>query len=137
MLSLYSFVYMIRKGNQTMTIQIKRIYEPYEETDGIRLLVDRLWPRGISKEMAKIDEWVKELAPSSKLRIWFGHKPEKFDQFSDLYRDELDSDPDAQKRALQIILQSRTGTVTLLYGAKDTKINHAAVLKSYLEDKQQ
>lgn len=120
-----------------MTIQIKRIYERLSENDGLRILIDRLWPRGITKEKAQIDEWAKEIAPSSRLRIWFGHKPENFDQFANLYREELDANPNAQKKALQIISQSNTGMVTLLYGAKDTKINHAAVLKSYLDDKQQ
>jgi len=117
-----------------MPIQIKRIYEPVEESDGIRLLIDRLWPRGVSKEKAHIDGWVKELAPSSQLRVWFGHKPENFEHFAALYRAELDANPQAQTKARQIILQSNENTVTLLYGAKDPKINHAIILKAYLEE---
>ena len=116
-----------------MALQIKRIYDSYEESDGIRLLVDRLWPRGISKENAHLDGWLKELAPSSRLRVWFGHKRENFEQFSLLYRAELDADAKAQASVRRIILQSRENTVTLLYGAKDLQINHAVVLKSYLE----
>lgn len=118
-----------------MALQIKRIYDPFEESDGIRLLVDRMWPRGISKENAHLDGWVKELAPSRELRIWFGHKAENFERFSMLYRNELDANDEAQTAAHQIILQSRENMVTLLYGAKDPQINHAVVLKDYLESK--
>lgn len=116
-----------------MALQIKRIYDSYQKSDGMRFLVDRLWPRGISKENAYLDGWMKELAPSRQLRIWFGHRPEKFEQFSALYRAELDADAEAQEAAGQIILQSRENTVTLLYGAKDPRINHAVILKEYLE----
>ncbi|MBE7718171.1 MAG: DUF488 family protein [Lacrimispora celerecrescens] len=118
-----------------MTLQIKRIYESFQESDGIRLLVDRLWPRGISKERAHLDGWVKELAPSQQLRIWFGHKTENFGKFAMLYRTELDTDAEAQAAARQVIHQSKENMVTLLYGAKDPQINHAVILKEYLESK--
>lgn len=118
-----------------MALQIKRVYDPFQENDGTRLLVDRLWPRGISKENAHLDGWVKELAPSRQLRIWFGHKGENFEKFAVLYRAELDADAEAQAAARQVILQSKENVVTLLYGAKDSKVNHAIVLKEYLESK--
>lgn len=118
-----------------MALQIKRIYESFQESDGIRLLVDRLWPRGISKENAHLDGWVKELAPSQQLRIWFGHKAENFGKFAMLYRTELDTDAEAQAAARLIILQSKENMVTLLYGAKDLQINHAVILKEYLQFK--
>ena len=118
-----------------MAIQIKRVYDPFGESDGIRLLVDRLWPRVISKEHAQLDGWIKELAPSSQLREWFGHKAERFEEFAALYQAELDANAEAQSAVRQILLQSRGNMVTLLYGAKDPKINHAIILKAYLESK--
>ncbi|MGC4018550.1 MAG: DUF488 family protein [Muricomes sp.] len=118
-----------------MTLQIKRIYAPFEESDGVRLLVDRLWPRGISKEKAHLDGWVKDLAPSSQLRTWFGHKAENFEEFAARYRDELDASAEAQSAARQLVIQSKENMVTLLYGAKDPQVNHAVVLKEYLESK--
>lgn len=117
-----------------MTIQIKRIYEPYQESDGIRLLVDRVWPRGIKKEDARLDGWLKELAPSTALRKWFGHIPERYPQFSEQYRQELDANPQAQADILRVIQESQQHTVTLLYGAKNQQFNQAVVLKAYLED---
>lgn len=118
-----------------MAIQIKRIYDPFEKSDGKRLLADRLWPRGVSKEKAHLDGWIKELAPSSQLRVWFGHKAENFEQFAALYKAELDANAEAQSAVRQLLLQSREKTVTLLYGAKDPQINHAVILKAYLESK--
>lgn len=118
-----------------MALQIKRIYDSFQESDGIRLLVDRLWPRGISKEKARLDGWLKELAPSRQLRIWFGHRAENFEKFAVLYRAELDADAETQAAARQVILQSKATMVTLLYGAKDPQINHAVILKDYLESK--
>lgn len=116
-----------------MPLQIKRIYEPSDESDGIRILVDRLWPRGISKERAHLDRWAKELAPSTKLRKWFGHKMENFNEFAVAYQAELDANPEAQKTVQAILADSKKHTITLLYGAKDPKINHAIVLKKYLD----
>ncbi len=118
-----------------MALQIKRIYDSFEAGDGIRLLVDRLWPRGISKEEAHLDGWLKELAPSQELRQWFGHKAENFAEFAALYRDELEASPEAQKAVRQVMLQSKGNTVTLLYGAKDPNVNHAVILMAYLDEK--
>ncbi|HMM05580.1 MAG TPA: DUF488 family protein [Clostridiales bacterium] len=118
-----------------MALQIKRIYDSFQADDGIRLLVDRLWPRGVAKAEAHLDGWLKELAPSQELRQWFGHKAENFAEFAALYRDELENSPKAQEVVKQIIFQSKEHTVTLLYGAKDPKVNHAVVLMAYLNEK--
>lgn len=116
-----------------MPLQIKRIYEPVQSSDGIRILVDRLWPRGISKERAKLTAWEKDVAPSSELRKWFGHRPERFDEFSTRYKAELDADLQAQKILHDILEKSQAGMVTLLYGAKDPHVNHAVTLMAYLK----
>ncbi len=118
-----------------MAFQMKRIYDPPQESDGIRLLVDRLWPRGVSKERANLDGWVKALAPSPQLRAWFGHRAENFAGFSLQYRAELDASAQAQAAAAQAVSQSREGMVTLLYAAKDPAINHAVILMEYLREK--
>jgi len=117
-----------------MSFEIKRIYEPAGEDDGKRILVDRLWPRGVTKEAAKLDEWLKEIAPSPQLRTWFGHESEKFDEFASRYRLELDSDPQKQAAVRKLFALNETGRVTLLYGAKSDSINHAAVLRQYLRE---
>ena len=116
-----------------MAIQIKRIYDPPETSDGVRILVDRLWPRGVAKADARLDDWIKELTPSNSLRQWFGHKAENFSRFSDLYLYELNHNQEAQKAALKVIEQSKDSMVTLLYAAKDPQINHAVILQNYLE----
>lgn len=110
----------------------KRVYEPAEASDGYRVLVDRLWPRGVSKERAALDEWAKELAPSTELRQWFGHAPEKFPEFTKRYEAELAANP-----ALQTCLAKwhKHPKVTLLYGARDETNNEAAVLQHYIEAK--
>ncbi|QNR07002.1 DUF488 domain-containing protein [Macrococcoides canis] len=108
--------------------KLARIYDE-DIPKGKRVLVDRVWPRGISKEDAKLDEWLKNIAPSTDLRKWFDHDPDKFDDFKKKYKDEL-KDNDAVKE-----LKDMKGTVVLLYGAKDEKHNHAVVLKEYMEDK--
>ena len=111
-------------------IRIKRIYDEYEATDGYRILVDRLWPRGISKDKAHVDEWVKEIAPSSELRQWFNHQPERFAAFESKYKQELKENAELlaaiKKRAKQ-------QQVTLLYGAKDEVHNQAQVLLELLK----
>ncbi len=117
-----------------MSFEIKRIYEPAGEDDGKRILVDRLWPRGVTKEAAKLDEWLKEIAPSPQLRTWFGHESEKFDEFASRYRLELDNDPQKQAAIRKLFALNGTGRVTLLYGAKSDSINHAAVLRQYLRE---
>lgn len=112
-----------------MTIAIKRIYEAPAATDGYRVLVDRLWPRGISKVKASLGLWLKEIGPSNELRRWFAHDPAKFDEFARRYRDELDVNP-AVDRLREVIAEY--DTVTLLYGAKDAEHNQAVVLREYL-----
>lgn len=113
-------------------LRIKRIYDAPEATDGYRILVDRLWPRGVSKERAALDLWLKDIAPSPDLRTWFGHKPDRFDEFIERYRLELQTNPAVG--TLRDIIHGHS-TVTLLYAAHDPKINHASVLLSFLQDK--
>lgn len=113
-----------------MAIHVKRIYEPPEPKDGFRILVDRLWPRGISKSAAHIDLWHKDAAPSTELRKWFAHDPSKWTEFQERYLAELAHNPDA----LNVLVEhARRGDMTLLYGAKDETHNHAVVLKAHVE----
>lgn len=111
-------------------IKIKRIYELPSTEDGLRILVDRLWPRGITKERAAINYWYKEITPSNGLRKWFAHKEERFKDFSKMYKEELKSQEGILK---QVKLLSTKKPVTLIYAAKDPKINHAIVLKKVIE----
>lgn len=113
-------------------IFLKRVYEPYDEVDGCRILVDRLWPRGISKETARLTDWMKEIAPSPDLRKWFCHKPELFEEFRMRYVNELRADEEKRLLIEQIISMTSKDRVTLLYGAKDPIHNHALVLKEEL-----
>jgi len=113
-------------------IKTKRAYEPPEKEDGFRILVDRLWPRGLTKEKAKIDLWLKEVAPSNELRKWFGHEPEKWDGFRNKYSEELKG---KEKELEGIAWKAKNGTVTLVYAAKDEKRNNAVALKEYIEAK--
>lgn len=110
-------------------MDIKRIYEPAEASDGYRVLVDRVWPRGMSKDKARVDEWLKDVGPSNELRQWFGHDPAKFAEFQRRYEKELAANP-ALTHLQDITTQQ--STVTLLYGARDTEHNQAIVLKDYL-----
>ena len=110
-------------------IKTKRVYEPTEPDDGSRFLVERLWPRGIKKEDLQMDAWLKELAPSDRLRRWFGHDPAKWQEFRRRYFAELKT-KDVSK---QIRSAARQGNVTLLYSARDKEHNNALALKSYLE----
>lgn len=112
-----------------MSVQTKRAYEPAERGDGYRVLVERLWPRGVTKEAARLDEWAKELAPSSELRRWFGHDPTRFEEFRRRYRAEL-AGHDGELEALR--QRARRGTLTLVYGARDTEHNGAIVLEELL-----
>ncbi|MGR1083115.1 DUF488 domain-containing protein [Olegusella massiliensis] len=115
-------------------LHCKRIYEPVKETDGFRILVDRLWPRGIKREHAQIDLWVKEIAPSNELRKWFAHDPAKYDVFEKRYRQELASNP-ASKKFNNLCLQKiKDQNITLLYAAKDEQYNHAVVIKQWLKE---
>jgi uncharacterized protein YeaO (DUF488 family) len=112
-----------------MDVRLKRAYEPAVESDGYRVLVDRLWPRGVSREQARLDDWLKELAPSAELRRWFGHDPARFDEFRRRYVEELRS-----RRSLLTDLRrrARRGTLTLVYSAHDTEHNDAVVLAAVL-----
>lgn len=110
-------------------LQIKRIYDAYDETDGYRVLVDRLWPRGMSKEAALIDCWAKDVAPSASLRRWFGHRPGKFKEFRRLYLEELAGNSAIEDILRQVVTHP---AVTLLYAASDTTCNHAVVLRDFL-----
>lgn len=114
-------------------IQIKRVYEELGDDDGHRILIDRLWPRGISKENAHIDLWLKEIAPSTELRKWFNHDPEKWEEFKKLYRDELSEKKEMMNQIKE--LEQKHETVTLLYSAKDTEHANAKVLLEVLEEK--
>ncbi|WKD50054.1 DUF488 domain-containing protein [Microbulbifer spongiae] len=113
-----------------MKIKIKRVYEEAKEEDGERVLVDRLWPRGLSKGKGKIDKWIKEIAPSNELRKWYGHDPKKWLEFKIRYFDELN-----KKRALleQFCAEVSNQSVTLLFSSKELKLNNAVALKEYLE----
>lgn len=114
-------------------LQVKRIYEAPEETDGSRVLVDRLWPRGIKKEKAELTAWEKAIAPTNELRKAFGHDPEKFPAFAQKYEDELEKSPESGAFLEKIKSFLETGNVTLLYGAKDPEHNNAVVLKEWIE----
>lgn len=114
-----------------MTFRIKRVYESASPSDGKRILVDRLWPRGLKKTDAALDEWMKDVAPSVPLRLWFGHDPDRFAEFGRKYKAELAKNP-----ALAELRELGKGkVVTLLYAAHDPKINHAVVLQSVLQAK--
>ncbi len=111
-------------------IRIKRAYEDASQDDGARFLVDRLWPRGVTKDALRIEAWLKDVAPSAELRKWFGHDPAKWDEFQRRYITELESEPGAWHPLLDA---ADNGTVTLVYGAKDIAHNDAVVLKAFLE----
>jgi uncharacterized protein YeaO (DUF488 family) len=111
-------------------IQLKRVYDPPEDGDGFRVLVDRVWPRGVSKATAAIDLWVKEVAPSTALRTWFGHIPDRWPEFRKRYLAEL---RDRGSEIAELKAQARRGRLTLVYGARDTERNQAVVLKQVLE----
>jgi len=113
-------------------IELARVYDDSGAMQGARLLVDRVWPRGISKGDLDLDDWIKEVAPSTDLRKWFGHDPERWEEFRRRYRAELDDNKDAVDRCLA---WCRKGPVILLYGAKDRDHNQAVVLQAYLSDR--
>ena len=113
----------------SMQIGLKRVYETPSSDDGVRILVDRLWPRGLSKERAKIDRWLREVAPSDDLRRWFNHEPEKWTEFKRRYFAELSE----QNRVVRTIHElASCETVTLLFAARDTRLNNAVAFKEYL-----
>jgi uncharacterized protein YeaO (DUF488 family) len=111
-------------------VKIKRVYDPVSPDDGKRVLVDRLWPRGIKKEKAAINEWLKDIAPSNELRRWYSHDPAKWSEFKKRYKDELKDKPGTIERLRQ---ESRKQTITLLYSSKATEINNAVALKEFIE----
>ena len=111
-------------------IKLKRIYQQPDSGDGKRILVDRLWPRGISKDDAKLDGWLKEIAPSDALREWFGHDPTRWEEFRKRYREELKLQDELLE---QLRAETRKGTVTLLFAAKDEEHNNAVVLEELLD----
>jgi uncharacterized protein YeaO (DUF488 family) len=113
-------------------LEIERIYGDEEYPDAYRILVDRLWPRGVSKNKAHIDEWDKSVAPSSGLRKWFGHDPDKFEEFATKYRAELDANPDAATFVAHVKEKLAEGDVVMLFGAKDETHNQAVVLRDYI-----
>ena len=113
-----------------MTIGIKRVYDPPDAGDGRRILVDRLWPRGLSKEKARIDYWAREIAPANALRHWYGHDPDKWQEFKSRYFAELDANPDGFAELRRHI---GDGPVTFVFASKEQKLNNAFALKEYLE----
>jgi uncharacterized protein YeaO (DUF488 family) len=114
---------------QKPTIRIKRVYDPPEPEDGKRYLVDRLWPRGVKKEALKLDGWLKDVAPSDELRRWFGHDPSRWEEFHRRYTAELKAKPETWRTLLE---SARKGNLTLLFSARDERLNNAVVLKAFL-----
>jgi uncharacterized protein YeaO (DUF488 family) len=115
-----------------ISIRIKRVYDPSSPQDGLRILVDRLWPRGLSKEKAKVDLWLREIAPSNELRKWYGHEPDKWTEFKKKYLEEIEE----KKAEFELLRKkARQGTVTFLFSSKEEKLNNAAALKEFVESK--
>jgi len=113
-----------------MSVRVKRIYDKPLKTDGRRVLVDRVWPRSLTKEEAHIDEWLKDIAPSSRLRKWFGHDPARWKEFKKRYAAELEGQ---REKVEQLAQKAGKRTITLLFGAKDVEHNNAVALKEFLE----
>ena len=111
-------------------VKLKRAYEPASREDGTRFLVERLWPRGVKKDAVRLDAWLKDVAPSTKLRRWFGHDPARWSEFQRRYRAELDRNAEDLE---PILKAARRGQVTLVYSSHDQEHNNAVVLKAYLE----
>ena len=114
-----------------MTLHTKRVYDDPDPSDGHRVLVDRLWPRGLKRESAELDAWLKDVAPTPDLRTWWSHDPERFDEFAQRYRDELDANPAVDE--LRALLADNA-VLTLLFAARDPEVNHAVVLAAYLDN---
>ena len=117
-----------------MDVRLKRAYEPAAASDGYRVLIDRLWPRGVSREKARLDEWARELAPSTELRRWFAHDPARFEEFRRRYTEELAAQ---EPKLRELRRRAREGTLTLVYGARDTEHNDAVVLAEILRGERQ
>ena len=124
--------YVLTDERRIMKLRVKRIYEAHDEADGFRILVDRLWPRGIKKEKAQIDTWMKEVAPSTILRKWFGHDPEKWPDFVARYKEEIHGSM-AFRELRKLVKKHKT--VTFLFSTKDEAHNQAVALKKFLEEK--
>jgi uncharacterized protein YeaO (DUF488 family) len=116
-----------------MNIKIKRVYEQPHKDDGRRILVDRLWPRGLTKEKADVDLWLKDIAPSTELRKWFGHDPDRWEEFKERYRAELEEAGKVEE-VREISDMAEEGNVTLLFGAKDTRHNDARALEAFIRE---
>ena len=116
-----------------MKIRLGRVYSAKAKASGKRILVDRIWPRGVRKDALKLDFWLRELAPSNELRKWFGHDPRRWEEFKRRYRSELQR-PERQEQLHQLLALARKGPVTLLYGARDEEHNEAVALREFLED---
>jgi uncharacterized protein YeaO (DUF488 family) len=110
-------------------VRLKRVYEPPRRSDGYRVLVERLWPRGVSREDARIDKWARELAPSDEVRRWYGHDPDRFDEFRRRYVGELRSQ---RERLSEVRRRARSGTVTLVFAAREPQLSNASVLAAVL-----
>lgn len=115
-------------------LKIKRAYEEVSTEDGKRILVDRYWPRGVKKEEAKLDGWAKEVCPSTGLRKWFDHREDRFSDFAEKYREELNTSEEARAWRKEIIKNLNNSPVTLIYAAKSETINHARVLQGWIEE---
>jgi uncharacterized protein YeaO (DUF488 family) len=115
-----------------MAVQVKRAYEKPEKSDGFRVLIDRVWPRGVRKEDLKLDEWPRSLAPSTELRKWFGHDPAKWEEFKKRYFRELSTHPDEIRLLRE---KMRRGPLTIVFGSREERFNNAHALKEYLESR--
>ena len=114
-----------------LDVRVKRAYDPAEDGDGYRILIDHVWPRGVSRERARLDDWARELAPSDELRKWFDHDPGRFAEFRARYRDEL---ADQSQRLEELRRRARRGALTIVYAARDRQHNNAVVLSELLRD---
>lgn len=123
---------MDSQNQENLQIRIDRVYNPPSPGGGLRVLVDRMWPRGLKKEAAAVDLWLKEVAPSHSLRKWFGHDPERFEEFRSRYEAELESDAPAREGLRNLVRQARNGPLTLLFSARDEEHNNAAVLRDFI-----
>lgn len=115
-----------------MIVHIKRVYETPASGDGYRVLVDRIWPRGLGRKEARVDRWCKEIAPSSELRRWFGHDPSRWEEFRRRYRKELEQSPEL---VAEFMANARSAELTLLFSARDVQHNNAVVLREWLEER--
>ena len=121
-----------KRGQKSPLLQVKRVYDPPSAADGVRVLVDRLWPRGLTKTAAAVDLWLKDIAPSVSLRRWFNHDPSRWSEFTRRYAEELDSLAAKSAAIAALVAAVRRGRVTLLFGAGDHEHNNATALRTYL-----